>query len=226
MNARSIKASEGRLLRGLLLSLLLAFAFASVAQAQAILLSIPAGSANFSRLQPGETGVFTYTAKNRTTNDLGSFWVAAGFWPGFGSSAFAGEYTFQPEAGSRCSITETPARFAFSSLATQETVTCRITVTRSATSRNDLILFYCGYVEYNCPPVFTGFSPLVPILYMGDLPDVGLASSIVTVPPGSTTAIVDIKVSNPSSRTIARTFFGTECAEFNGTGLAPPPFQI
>ncbi|MFZ2234769.1 MAG: hypothetical protein WAV67_00150 [Dokdonella sp.] len=203
-----------------------ALALASVAQAQPILLSIPAGSADFARLQPGESGLFTYTAKNRTSNDLGSFRVSAIFYPGFGSPGFLGEYSFQPEPGSRCSITETLARFVFSSLASQETVTCRTTVTRSATSRNDLILFYCGFVEYTCPPDFGGYSSFVPFLYMGDLPDTALTSSIVTVPPGSTTALVDIKVSNPSSRTITGRTFRTECAEFGGTGLVAPPFQI
>ncbi|MEO6076833.1 MAG: hypothetical protein ABIP56_08525 [Dokdonella sp.] len=227
MNTRPNNPLRGRFLRWMSLSLfLIALAFASVGQAQAILLSIPAGSANFARLQPGETGEFTYTAQNRTANNLGSFWVAARFYPGLGSPGFLGGYSFQPEPGSRCSITETPARFGFNSLASQETVTCRITVTRAPTSRNDLLLFYCPFVEYSCPPEFTGYSNFAPILNMGDLPDVALASSIVTVPPGSTTAIVDIKVTNPSNRTISRTFFGTECAEFNGTGLVAPPFQI
>lgn len=226
MSARSINPSTARFLRWLSLSLSLVLAFASVAQAQAILLSIPAGSADFARLQPGESGVFTYTAKNRTSDDLGSFRVSAIFYPGFGSPGFLGEYSFQPEPGSRCSITESPARFVFSSLASQETVTCRTTVTRSVTSRNDLILFYCGYIENSCPPNFGGYSSFVPFLYMGNLPDTALTSSIVTVQPGATTAIVDMQVSNPASRAIASRVFRTECTEFNGTGLIAPPFQI
>lgn len=216
--------SNSRRLRWLSMVLLLAsgLGLASVAQSQSILLSVPEGSANFVRLQPGESGTFTYTAKNTTFNNLGPFTIQAGFAPGFGS--MPGEYSFQPEAGSRCSITETPAGFSFSNLAAKETVTCRTTVTRSLSSRNDLLLYYCPSFG-SCTLTPLQFY-LLPLMYFGDLPDTALTSSIVTVPPGSTTAIVDITVSNPSNRTIARRFFRTECAEFGGSGLVAPPFEI
>jgi hypothetical protein len=211
---------EWRSLARVFLGVLISSVAATDTMAQ-VIFAVSPDTALAQRIAPGGSGRLTLTAHNDQANSA----VAWSFGLLFSDIATFSEYSFVADQPTVCNPpVVTPQTYwneldiSSSPIAPGADVTCSYTMTRSQTSRSDLVFSLCPTAELVC---------FYPWFFVGTLPDRSLQAEPTTPASiGSRSLTFRVTASNPSPHEIAATSIGTDCAEFFVGGTLTAPFDV